>query len=263
MELTLAAAIVAGLLSFLSPCVLPVVPAYLGQLGALAAAPAFAAATTAAPATAAPATAAPAPTVQPRTRWQVLPHALAFVLGFAAVFTALGLTGALIGRAIPVGIPVLRILGGLLLVVLGLDMAGVFRIPLLARTWRPLDRSGPGSSPLPSRTPLGAFSLGAVFGVGWTPCIGPTLGAIFGLSALGATPQVGLLFVAYSLGLGIPFIVMALAMDRAPALIRPLRRHARIVELIGGSLVVLIGLAIIFDWLGFFARTFSFLWPQV
>ena len=104
---------------------------------------------------------------------------------------------------------------------------------------------------------------GAIFAVGWTPCIGPTLGAILGLAALGPSIQAVGLFIAYAVGLAVPFLLLALTLDRAPALIRPLVRHGRAVELIGGGLVVLIGLALIFDWLGAFARAFSFLWPQV
>jgi cytochrome c-type biogenesis protein len=102
-----------------------------------------------------------------------------------------------------------------------------------------------------------------VFAVGWTPCIGPTLGAILTLSAISPGPEVVLLLVAYSLGLGIPFVALALAVERAPAITRPLLRHGRSIEIVGGGLVVLIGLAIIFDWLAIFARALSFLWPQV
>ena len=92
---------------------------------------------------------------------------------------------------------------------------------------------------------------------------GPPSGAILGLAALGPSIQAIGLFIAYAVGLAVPFLLLALTLDRAPALIRPLVRHGRAVELIGGGLVVVIGLALIFDWLGAFARTFSFLWPQV
>ncbi|HET7677624.1 MAG TPA: cytochrome c biogenesis protein CcdA, partial [Candidatus Limnocylindrales bacterium] len=114
-----------------------------------------------------------------------------------------------------------------------------------------------------SRSPLGAFGLGAIFALGWTPCIGPTLGAILGMATLGDTGRSAVLFVAYSAGLGIPFVALALAMDRAPGLIRPLLRHGSKVEFVGGMLVVLIGFAILFDVLTLFARAFSFLWPRV
>jgi cytochrome c-type biogenesis protein len=260
-ELTLLAAIVAGAVSFISPCVLPVVPAYLGQLGALAARQSadLSGMVPAPDGTVALGTQAlPSPASR---RWQVLPHALAFVLGFTAVFTTLGVTGALIGGELGRAIPFLRQLGGVVLIVLGLNLAGFLRVPFLMRSWRPLERPLSGRRAEP--TVLGSLSLGAIFAVGWTPCIGPTLGAIFGLSTLGPSVQAGALFVAYSLGLGIPFVALALALDRAPALVRPLVRYGRTVEIVGGLLVVLIGLAILFDWLGFFARAFSFLWPQV
>ncbi len=97
-----------------------------------------------------------------------------------------------------------------------------------------------------------------------TPCIGPTLGAILGLSlSAGAAPQVVALLVAYSLGIGVPFLILALAMDSSARLTRPFLRHGRTIELIGGGLVVLIGVAIVFDWLGLFAKAFQSLWPQV
>jgi cytochrome c-type biogenesis protein len=272
-DLTLGAALVAGILSFISPCVLPVVPAYLGQLGAIAVAGSRAPAAAQSPASGpgglvgpgalavanGPAISAAAMS-DARRRWLVLPHALAFVLGFTAIFTALGLT-VYVGRALQIDLPLLRVIGGAIVVVLGLNLMGVIRVPLLMRSWRPFDTFG--SARPAAANPLGAFGLGAIFAIGWTPCIGPTLGGILGLSALAPSAQVVALFIAYSLGLGVPFVALALALDRAPALIRPLVRYGRQVEIVGGALVVLIGLAIIFDWLGFFARTFSWLWPQV
>jgi len=281
-ELTLLAAFVAGIISFLSPCVLPVVPAYLGQLGVVAVAgvavstlgtgagPAGPSMTTTSLAgvsggtlatSAGPLVAAPSLT---RRRWQAMRAAIAFCLGFGAVFTLLGVT-VYVGGSLGVPLPSLRLIGGVVLIVLGLNMMGVIKIDALWRSWRPLERTG---APAPSGRrlgagPIGAFSLGAVFAVGWTPCIGPTLGAILGLAALGPSIQAVGLFVAYAVGLAVPFLLLALTLDRAPALIRPLVRHGRAVELIGGGLVVLIGLALIFDWLGAFARAFSFLWPQV
>jgi len=265
-DLTLGAALLAGLVSFLSPCVLPVVPAYLGQLGAFAVTNASATPTAAEPpgrsgmlaVAGGPAIAAvvPSPSLAAR-RWAVLPHALAFVLGFTAVFTTLGITASYALGGLGPQLPLLRQIGGVILVILGLNMAGVLSLSALARSWRPLDAFEARRGPVASRTPLGAFGLGSVFALGWTPCIGPTLGAIFGLALAGPTAQAGSLFVAYSIGLGLPFLGLALALDRAPGLIRPLLRHTRTVEIIGGVLVALIGLAIVFDWLGFFYRSFG------
>jgi cytochrome c-type biogenesis protein len=248
MELTLAAALFAGIVSFISPCVLPVVPAYLGQLGVVAAAVAV----------------APGATAPERpSRWRVLPHALAFVLGFGAVFMLLGLT-AYVMRPI-FDVPLVRILGGGLVVLLGLNLMGVLRLGLLNRSWRPGGTFG--QAPLggrAGRSPVASFALGSIFAVAHTPCVGPTLGAILTLSlGLGAAPEVILLLVAYTIGIGLPFIALALAMDGSARLTRPLLRHGRAIELVGGAFVVLIGLAIMFDWLSLLARTFAFLIPQV
>ena len=252
MELTIAAAVFAGIVSFLSPCVLPVVPAYLGQLGVVAA-------------SALPLTAGgPIPTTRPTSRWHVLPHAIAFVLGFGIVFTLLGVTFYVAAGPIR-DLTIVRQIGGVILIILGLNLMGIIRIGLLNRTFRP-GQPQFGQAPLggaAARSPLGAFALGTIFAIGWTPCIGPTLGAILTLSALAVSPQVVLLLIAYSLGLGIPFLVLALAVDSSAGLIRPFLQYGRQIELIGGALVVIIGFAILFDWLSVFARWFSFLWPQV
>lgn len=254
MELTIAAALFAGLVSFLSPCVLPVVPAYLGQLGVVAAANAPWAVTP---------TAGPSVALAARSRWAVLPHALAFVLGFGAAFTLLGLT--LYAFRPLFDLPPVRIIGGLIVIVMGLNLMGILRIGLLNRTFGP--RREFGQAPVggaAARSPLAALGLGAIFAVAHTPCVGPTLGAILGLSLqLGAAPQVILLLLGYSLGIGIPFLILAFAMDGSARLTRPFLRHGRKIELIGGGLVVLVGLAIVFDWLSIFARYFSFLWPRV
>jgi cytochrome c-type biogenesis protein len=256
MDLTLAAAIFAGLVSFLSPCVLPVVPAYLGQLGAVS--------------VAATAAGGAVVMVQPSaTRWRVLLHAIAFVLGFCAIFTLLGITAYVAAGPLRENLTLLRQVGGIVLVLLGLNLMGILRIGLLARTWRPFGRSDGesfGRQPLggaAARHPLGAFALGSIFALGWTPCVGPTLGAILTLSAVSASPQVILLLVGYSLGLGVPFVALALAMDGAARFTRPLVRYGRTIELIGGALVVIIGLAVLFNWLEFLAAKFAWLWPNV
>jgi cytochrome c-type biogenesis protein len=253
-ELTLAAAIFAGVVSFLSPCVLPIVPAYLGQLGVAAAATTGMVVTP---------TAGPPVRLPPNSRWRVLPHAIAFVLGFGAVFVVLGLTAYVLRPLFD--LPLVRFVGGLIVVVLGLNLMGVLRIQALNRVWRPSQRFG--EAPLggaAARNPLAALALGGIFAVAHTPCVGPTLGAILGLSmSVGAAPEVILLLVAYTLGIGVPFLVLAVAVDGSTRLTRPLLRHGRAIELIGGGLVVLIGVAIMFDWLTIFARYFSFLWPRV
>ena len=268
-DLTILVALVAGLVSFLSPCVLPLVPAYLGQLTAVAVA---GSASGAAP-----------------SRGLAVRHALAFVAGFGGIFTLLGATATYAASGFVDYLPTLRVLGGGVLVVMGLSLAGILRIPVLERTWRPLDAGAAGSlATATGSVALGAptgggtggprfgdrlgarivnergglvasFGLGAIFAIGWTPCIGIILGGILTMAATtGTLVQGTVLLVAFSLGLGVPFVVMALIYDRAPALLRPLVRHGRAVSLAGGLLVALIGLAMIFDWLAFLPRFFQF-----
>ncbi len=253
-NLTLAAAFLAGVVSFLSPCVLPVVPAYLGQLGVVAVATLGSDGTLAAR----------------RPGWgtsaglRTLPNALSFVLGFGTVFTVFGVTVYVAAGPLRDNLPAIRQIGGVVLIVLGLNLMGVIHLQRLARSWRPLDRflsQRPGAG---RKGLIGGFTLGAIFAVGWTPCIGPTLGAILTLAGtVGSSPQVVALLVAYSIGLGLPFLLLSLMVDRGPTITRPLLRHGRTIELVGGALVVMIGVAITFDWLAVLYRAFSGLVPQV
>ena len=274
MDLTLGVALLAGLISFLSPCVLPVVPAYLGQLGIVATANPLPQGTPALVPVGATGSAAvalgSAPGSPPqshgaataRTGWRAMPNAFAFVLGFTLVFTVLGVTAYVVAGPLRENLQLLRQIGGVVLIILGLNLMGVLRLSRLARSWKPLERFGerPGSR---RGGVIGGFALGSVFAIGWTPCIGPTLAAILTMAAVGSSPQVIGLLLAYSIGLGIPFLLMALAMDRAPLVTRPLLRYSRQIEIVGGALIVFLGVALIFDWLGMFARSLNFLWPVV
>jgi cytochrome c-type biogenesis protein len=264
-DLTILVAFLAGIVSFLSPCVLPLVPAYLGQLTAIA-------------------VAGSALGARP-SRWLAVRHALAYVAGFGAVFTLLGITATFAAGPLVDYLPALRVIGGLVLIVLGLDLAGLLHVPGLQRTWRPLDAGAAGSlAAATGSTALGSasggtsfgdrvgsrvvssrggwlasFGLGAIFAVGWSPCIGIILGGILTMAATSGTVLQGtVLLVAYTLGLGLPFILIAAVYDRAPRLMAPLIRHGRTVSLIGGLLVVFIGVAMVFDWLALFPRYFNF-----
>ena len=205
----------------------------------------------------------------PRLSWAAahglaaLPNAIAFVLGFGTVFTLLGLTLSAALSPLREYLPLLQRIGGILLIILGLNLMGVLRLSRLAGSWRPLDRLVSFRPAGPRRGITGGLVLGAVFAVGWTPCIGPTLGAILTMAAVGAPTQAAALLIAYSLGLGIPFLLLAVAADRTPAITRPLLRHGHTIEVIGGGLVVLMGLAILFDWLAMFSNAFVAFWPQV
>ena len=256
-DLTFAVAVAAGLISFLSPCVLPLVPAYLGQLTAVA---------------------VTSPETTGASRWVALRHAIAYVAGFGLVFTVLGVTATFAASGLSLYLATLRQIGGVILIVLGLNLAGILRVPALERSWRPLDAGAARSvataggtvalaaPPSGGTTAMGdriggrlvsarggwlaSFGLGAIFAIGWTPCIGVILGGILMLAASSSTVlQGGILLVGYTLGLGIPFLVIALLYDRAPALLRPLVRHARLASLVGGLLVVAIGVAMVMNWL--------------
>ena len=270
-QLTIAVAVAAGLLSFLSPCVLPLVPAYLGQLTAIAVVGRAAGG--------------------PPSRWLAVRHALAFVGGFGGVFIVLGVTATSLAGPLVDVLPVVRQVGGVVLVLLGLNLAGLLKIPALEQTWRPLEAGAAGSlsqvtgsislaAPNPTGAPqarpglaerlggrlvsarggwLASLGLGAIFAVGWTPCIGVILGGILGLAATSETAAAGVaLLVAYTAGLGLPFIAIAAVYDRAPRLLGPLVRHGRLVSLVGGLLVVAIGLAMVFDLLALLPRYFQF-----
>jgi cytochrome c-type biogenesis protein len=270
-DLTLGAALLAGLISFLSPCVLPVVPAYLGQLGIVAVAatpagvrrPLAVAGATAGPGSPSATLMSPTATPVQGGGWRTLPNAFAFVLGFTVVFSVLGIAVYAAAGPLRENLPLLRQVGGVVLIVLGLNLMGVLRLRTLARSWKPLERFG-GRRPGARRGGVvGGFAMGSAFAVGWTPCIGPTLAAILTMAAVGTSPQVVGLLVAYSIGLGVPFILLALAVDRAPSVTRFLLRYGRPIEVVGGTLVVVLGFALLFDWLGMFSRAFVDLWPQV
>jgi len=263
-DLTILVALAAGVISFLSPCVLPLVPAYVGQLTAIA-------------------VAGSADGARP-SRWLAVRHAFAYVAGFGAIFTLLGITATFAAGPLADYLPALRTIGGLILIVLGLDLAGLLHVPGLQRSWRPLDAGAAGSLATATGTTafgsggqpslgdrlggrlvtsrggwLASFGLGAIFAIGWSPCIGIILGGILTMAATSGTVLQGtLLLVAYTIGLGLPFLLIAAVYDRAPRLMAPLVQHGRTVSLIGGLLVVAIGVAMVLDWLSFLPRYFSF-----
>lgn len=218
-------AVVAGVVSFTSPCALPLVPGFVSYVSGLAA-----------PAGGGLAVAA---AVEPErvTRRRVLLGAALFVLGFATVFTALGLSASALGLALAQNRRTINLVGGGFIVVMGLAMLGVLRIPLLHREVRfPLARLGRG--------PATAFPLGLAFGFGWTPCVGPVLTAILATAATSSRVwQGGLLLASYSVGLGIPFLLLAAGLAGGRRRPEWLARNTRRIEIAGGLLVVAMGVA--------------------
>ncbi len=218
-------AVVAGLISFSSPCCLPLLPGYLSYVSAL-----------------------PVSEMGDRqARMVTLRAALLFVAGFTVVFTVLGVVAQLLGSVfLANGGPVVRWFG-LPIIVLGLSTMGILRLPFLMRERR-IDLA---------RVPRGtawAFPMGMAFAAGWAPCLGPVLATIYATAAVSGTAVWGAaLLVLYSAGLGVPFVALALGFNRAQRSLGWLRRNGRRIEIAGGALLVTVGLLFVTGrWQGYF-----------
>jgi cytochrome c-type biogenesis protein len=227
--LAVAVAALAGLVSFLSPCVLPLVPGYLSYVTGMAGADLDAALGT-------DPRGNPVARSGQRVRGRILLGGLLFVAGFTVVFILTSVAVAQAGRALLVHQRIVEIVVGALVIVLGLAFAGL--VPGLQRDLR-IHR-------LPTAGLAGAPVLGAVFGLSWTPCVGPTLGAVMGLAAVGGqTGRAVTLTAAYCLGLGLPFLAFGLGFRRLLGLFAKVRRHSGWVTRIGGALLVVVGIALV------------------
>ena len=213
-------ALAAGAISFLSPCVLPLVPGYISYVaghsanvdGSISAA---------------------------RTRLATLTLSLVFVLGFSTVFVALGAGATAISRTLLWYRYEANILGGALIILFGVFMTGLVRLPWLQRDLRFQSAAAGGR-------PLGAYVLGLAFGCGWTPCIGPVLGAILTVSALSSTASNGIALLGiYSLGLAIPFLLSALFTDGLAQRLKTMRRTGWALQIGAGGVMVAMGVAMI------------------
>ncbi|WP_194822757.1 cytochrome c biogenesis CcdA family protein [Micromonospora sp. S-DT3-3-22] len=244
--LAIGAAALAGLVSFLSPCVLPLMPGYLSYVTGLAGTDLEGRARPTTPAGGAASDGGPDGTVATATRAEARPVAavkgrvlagtLLFIAGFTVVFTATAILFAGFGRIFFDYERTFQVVIGALIVLLGLSYLGV--LPGMQRELR-IRR-------LPAAGLLGAPVLGAVFALSWMPCTGPTLGAVLGMAATGGqTDRAVVLAVAYCLGLGLPFVVFGLGFHRLLGVFRAVRRNSRWVTRIGGVLLILIGLALV------------------
>jgi cytochrome c-type biogenesis protein len=227
-QITLSLAFLAGLASFLSPCVLPLVPIYLAQLVG----PSVYQATSTERTT--------------PTRLITFLHAATFVAGFSLAFIALGATASTLGYFLRENIAVLRQGGGIILIIMGLYMTGILRIPLLDRqkrfAFQPERPSYPAS-----------LLFGIIFGIAWTPCFGPILSSILYLAASSATLQQGVwLLLVYSLGLGVPFLLLGLGFNQFSQALKWLKPHLRKIEVGTGVFMIGIGVIIFLNLLLYF-----------
>ncbi|WP_255461198.1 cytochrome c biogenesis CcdA family protein [Glaciihabitans sp. INWT7] len=215
--LALPIALLAGLVAFASPCVLPLLPGYLAYIGGFAGS-------------------AEKNVHGARQRGRLLLGVALFVLGFSVVFITLNLIAAAAGALLIPWLGLITRIAGVFLILMGLVFVGQFTF--LQREFKPRWRTTTGLA--------GAPLLGIVFGLGWVPCIGPTLAAVLSFSMGSGNAWRGVLLgVVYCLGLGIPFLLVALGLDWVTGSVAWLKRHIRVINIIGGSLLILIGLLMV------------------
>ena len=237
-----ALAVLAGLVSFVSPCVLPLVPAYLAYLGARAGQPAVAVG----PGAVAAGSAAPP--------WPVVTAGLGFVAGLSLVFILFFYVFSIAVQPIRAYVPMVA---GVFVIVMAFHVAGVVRIPFLSSEYRLVDKAPTGGGV------TGGFVLGMGFASGWTPCIGVTLSAVLSSAVTAGTTTQGLvLMVAYCLGLGLPFIALAFALESARPLVRLVNRHRRAIDLASAAVLLVMGLLLLTNNLTILAAGISQLVPS-
>jgi cytochrome c-type biogenesis protein len=237
MDISLMVAAGAGLLSFLSPCVLPLVPSYLAfiagaSLGDLRERPTRA------------------------VRWGLLGNAVGFVVGFSLVFLIMGAAVTVLGGWLIGYRGLVQKVGGVLIILFGLYLIGIFRVPFLMRQFRlPLQQKPAGI--------LGSFVVGVTFGAGWTPCVGPVLGGILTLASTTQGLENGvLLLAAYAGGLAVPFLASALAVDRFLAFFSRFRPFLPVVDRVAGLLLVAVGVLLVLNYMTLLNAYFIGLTPQ-
>ena len=218
-------AFMAGLLSFLSPCVLPLIPSYITYITGMSFADLDAEHPTA------------------TVRRQTMLHSLAFIGGFTTVFVILGASATALGSVLQEHMTVIRRIGGILIIIFGLHITGIFNLRFLLGEKRLNIRSKPAGL-------IGSFVVGIAFAAGWTPCIGPILASILMVAATEDTVAQGIfLLLAYSLGLGIPFFGSALALHRFLQLFNRYKKYIRIFEICTGVFLVIVGVMIFTNYL--------------
>ena len=222
-NVSLLAAFAAGFLSFVSPCVLPLIPGYISFISG-ASMDEMRGGTVTAPTT---------------SRTQIFVTSLAFVIGFSLVFVALGASATAVGKFMFARLPLLSKVAGVILIIFGLHTMGVFRLAFLDTEKRVQTQRKPAG-------PVGAMLVGIAFAFGWTPCIGPILGGILAIAGSKDSVWEGVTLLAvYSLGLGIPFLITSLAINQFFAAAKKIRKYYHAIELASGALLVAIGVLIV------------------
>lgn len=230
-------AFIAGILTFLAPCTLPLVPGYLGFISGVS-----------------------LNEIGDRAvRWKIVANGLLFILGFSAIFILFGTLAGALGRFLFLYRAWLTRIGGIFVIMFGLFMIHAIKLPFLQKEKR---------LPMPAffkrGKPFNSFILGVSFGFGWTPCIGPVLGSILTLAtASGAALQGALLLTVFSLGLALPFLLVALFIGTALKYIRKATRFLNTVSIIGGFFLIFLGILMLANrfgvWIAFFYRAFDFI----
>lgn len=231
-QLSIGIAFVAGLASFLSPCVLPLVPIYLAQLVGQSVYQSTDS------------------KIQPSRRVVTFLHAVTFVCGFTLAFVALGAVASSLGSFLQAHLVLVRQIGGIILIIIGLHLTGILKLPFLYRQkrieFRPARPGYPAS-----------FLIGVTFAIAWSPCIGPILGSILALAAGTATLRQGvLLLLAYSLGLGLPFLLLGLGLNQVSRILKKLKPHLGKIEVVTGVLMMAVGIMVFFNLLLYLNSSF-------
>ena len=225
-------AFIAGLLSFLSPCVLPLIPSFITYITGLS----F--------------TDLQAEHPSHKVREQTIIHTLLFIAGFTVVFVLLGASATFIGGFMQEQMPIIRRVGGILIIVFGIHVSGLVPIHLLLGEKRLTIHRKPAGF-------LGSFLVGLAFAAGWTPCIGPILASILMVAATEETVYKGIaLLLVYSLGLAIPFFLASLAMHQFMVFFNRFKKHIRLMEIITGVFLVVVGIMIFSNSLSVVQRYF-------
>lgn len=218
-------AFAAGIFSFLSPCVLPLIPSYLSFVSGVSLEELRADQTASA------------------TRWRVVLNSLAFIIGFSLVFVSLGASASFLGSLFLTYRDSIRLLGGLFILFVGLYLVGLFKISALDRYLQFNLKDKPAGY-------LGSVIVGITFAVAWTPCVGPILGAILALA--GTSGEVGrgtLLLAIYAAGLGLPFFLSAVAVNSFFQFSRRFRRYLQLIHMMGGILLIIVGILLLTDYM--------------